>query len=242
MSAEPQTLGLDVDGTQFRLDKALEARAGIILGRFQELYPVREAITQGELRFGFLFNLKPFDVLAERLVCGTIGKAAKASPVWRDLTGYDAVLWVRAHVWTMFETEDSRDALLLHLLLHFDAAFVRGAWKLSTRDHDYAGFNDVARHFGGALPDTASLIAALARGHEPQAAAAEAVAPLFDLAQRTGTDITIEHQGRTATIHGWKVDTETGEIIDACVREDDFCTAHDAVWPPEAKVCWGTAR
>lgn len=226
---EPQTLGLDVDGTQFRLDNGLEGRAGIILGRFDELYPVREAITQGELRFGFLFNLKPFDVLTERLVCGAIGKAAKASPVWRDLTGYDAVLWVRAHVWTMFETEDSRDALLLHLLLHFDAAFVRGTWKLSTRDHDYAGFNDVARHFGGALPDTASLIAALARGESPRQdigeqviagmmdaaeKGSEAVRPLQALAKSMGSDITIEHAGRSATIHGRRVDTETGEILE----------------------------
>ena len=210
---EPQTLNLDIDGTQFRVDDGLERRSGVILGRFPELYPVAEAVTQGEIRFGFLLNVKPFDVLTERLVCGAIGKSAKASPVWRDLTGFDAILWVRQQVWNLFDA-NSQDALLLHLLLHFDASFKSGTWRLATRDHDYAGFNDVARHFGGALPDTASLIEALARGHEPYAAAAEAVAPLFDLAQRTGTDITIEHDGRSSTIHGRKVDAETGEILE----------------------------
>jgi hypothetical protein len=166
VAAEPQTLQLDVDGRQFLLDRALKARAGILMGRFDELYPIREAATQGELRFGFLFNVKPFDTATERLVCGVIGKSVKASPVWRDLVDLDAIVWVRKQVWDLFD-DDSRDALLLHLLLHFDAAFVKGTWKLSTRDHDYAGFNDVARHFGSALPDTAAFVRALQRGEGP---------------------------------------------------------------------------
>lgn len=197
MVAEPQTLGLEVDGSQFRSDAELEARAGVLMGRFNELYPVREAITQGELTFGFLVNTKPFDVMTERLVCGSIGKSVKASPVWRDLTGLDAVIWVRSHVWSAFDNEDTRDALLLHLLLHFDAAFVRGTWKLATRDHDFAGFNDVARHFGSALPDIASFVRALERGDSP-------VQPLVDLAKETGTDITITANGHSATIKGAK--------------------------------------
>jgi hypothetical protein len=45
---------------------------------------------------------------------------------------------------------------------------------------------------------------------------ADVAAPLRELAERTGTDITIEAQGRTATIHGRRrfVDPETGEILE----------------------------
>jgi hypothetical protein len=70
---------LDVDGSSSGSDADLEARAGVLMGRFNELYPVREAVTQGELTFGFLVNTKPFDVMTERLVCGSIGKSVKAS-------------------------------------------------------------------------------------------------------------------------------------------------------------------
>lgn len=44
---------------------------------------------------------------------------------------------------------------------------------------------------------------------------ADSTAGLRDFAERTGTDITIEAHGRTATIHGRKVDPETGEVLES---------------------------
>lgn len=41
----------------------------------------------------------------------------------------------------------------------------------------------------------------------------DVVAPLRAVAERTGTDVTIEAHGRTATIRGRKVDIDTGEIL-----------------------------
>jgi len=83
---------------------------------------------------------------------------------------------------------------------------------------------------------------------------ADITAPLRELAESMGTDITIEAHGRTATIHGRKVDTDTGEIlpssdVDAwtpspapCVRDGEHCATHNAPWPNEAKACWAVPR
>lgn len=78
-------------------------------------------------------------------------------------------------------------------------------------------------------------------------AAVKGVRALRDIAERSGTDITVTTSGpglpeRTATIHGRKVDPETGEILDTndCERlvDGDDCVTHDATWPEVAKACW----
>lgn len=70
-------------------------------------------------------------------------------------------------------------------------------------DHDGQDA-DFDRQLGAAVTD--ALVDAVERR-------SDAAGELVDLAERTGTDITVAANGRTATIRGRKVDIDTGEIL-----------------------------
>ena len=74
----------------------------------------------------------------------TAAKFVKAPPLWHDLTGIDAVIWVASWAWEMFN-ERQRQALVAHELNHAD---VDEDGKLSARPHDVEDFAWVVRRFG----------------------------------------------------------------------------------------------
>lgn len=74
----------------------------------------------------------------------TVGKAVKVPAMWRDVTGYDFVVWIKEWCWQRF-TERQREALTLHQLLH---CHVDGEGKLGIAKHDVDDFHDVIRHYG----------------------------------------------------------------------------------------------
>lgn len=161
--------------------------------RIGRLGTVRQAIGEEDITIGFLLNVKPFDPVKEEAKHDAIAKCVKAPTVWRDLTGFDAVIWIRDFWWSLLGPE-ARDALVVHELLHLDVSYDdAGEVALAIRKHDLEEFGDVVRHYGTILPGQADFAAQLAAGTDPAAL-------LRELADETGTEITIEANGRKATI------------------------------------------
>lgn len=73
-----------------------------------------------------------------------IAKCQKASPLWRDLAGYDVVIWAWAEVWEQLESRQ-REALVLHELLHIGRNRTGG---VKLRKHDLEEFAMVVLHYG----------------------------------------------------------------------------------------------
>jgi hypothetical protein len=148
----------DIDARQFvPSQEVAEVAERVVdrLGRQGEvgrLFNVRRAIREGEIAIAYLLNVKPFDPTADEVKHDAIAKCIKAPTLWRDLTGHDVVIWARSWFWEQF-TDEQRDALLLHELLHLDIEYDEsGEIKLGVRKHDLEEFTDVAQRFGGALP------------------------------------------------------------------------------------------
>jgi|GEM_PF-5946452 len=161
--------------------------------RIARLEDVRQAINEGDIRVGFLLNVKPFDPLKEEAKHDAIAKCVKAPTVWHDLTGFDAIIWIRDFWWQLFGPE-AREALVVHELLHLDVSYDKaGEVGLKVRKHDLEEFGDVVRHYGSVLPGVADFAVQLAAGTDP-------AQPLRDLADDTGNSITITANGREATI------------------------------------------
>lgn len=78
-----------------------------------------------------------------------LAKCQKASPLWRDLAGYDLVIWAWRAKLTML-TERQVEALVAHELCH---AFVDEKGKLKLLKHDLEEFHWVARQYGPWLHD-----------------------------------------------------------------------------------------
>ena len=74
----------------------------------------------------------------------TLGRAVKAPPLWRALTGFDAVLWVLERTWSRMPPLE-REALIAHELSHFGTT-EKG--DLRIEPHDLEEFAFVARHYG----------------------------------------------------------------------------------------------
>jgi hypothetical protein len=167
---EPQTeLFDDLDGGhQFVESERVEEIARRLIRELPEFEQsgLRQAVGD-DLRVLYIENTKPFDQLRELPVCGSFGKAIKASPVWRDLANTDAVLWIREVVVRATGWPDLLEATIFHGLLHFECAFVAGVWRLSLRKHDVQAFNESAARYRDALPDVRTFLRAAARFGEP---------------------------------------------------------------------------
>ena len=132
-------------------EKVLGLHGGI--GGVVRLFPIAEAIRDGELKILWLLNTKPFNDQSEDDQEPEIaGRCVKAPGLWRDFTGYDFAIWARKHFWDQFDPE-LRRALVLHELLHIEVKRDNdGNPKFATRKHDVEDFVDVARQYGpGAL-------------------------------------------------------------------------------------------
>lgn len=190
----------DLDDAQFIEAPEVGLTAAAVLSRHAEgaariprLESVRQAIQEEDIRIGFLLNVKPFDPAKEEAKHDAIAKCVKAPTVWHDLTGFDAIIWIRDFWWGLLGP-DAREALVVHELLHLDVSYDEaGEVALAIRKHDLEEFGDVVRHYGTILPGQADFALQLAAGTNPAAG-------LQDLADETGTAITVEANGRKATI------------------------------------------
>lgn len=116
---------------------------------------------------------------------------ARLMPRWvQPLAPYDACITIMSKVWN-FLRDRQREALLLHELMHLGQNPDSG--MLEVVPHDIEEFGYVAAQYGAWRSSLEAFHEQLQLGLDP-------AGPLRDLANRTGTSITIEHDGRSATI------------------------------------------
>lgn len=191
----------DISGAQFVKASEVGDVAERVLdahgrpGGIPRLHSVRQAWREGDIAIAFLLNTKAFDPASDEAKHDAIAKCIKAPTLWHDLTGYDVAIWVRAYFWERFDPT-SREALMAHELLHLDVEYDDdGEVKLAIRKHDLEEFDDVARHFGAALPGIAEFNRAFAASGQP-------LKDLVDDPESGITSITVKAGGREATLRG----------------------------------------
>lgn len=206
----------DIEGPQFeRAGDVAEVADEVFAKEGQDrliprLFDVRRAIREGDINVLYLRNTKPFDPLSDEARHDAIAKCVKAPTLWHDVTGFDAAIWVRGYFWDQFD-EMSRRALLVHELLHLDVSYDDGgAVKLAIRKHDLEEFDDVARHFGAALPGIAEFTRAFARSQGEH--------PLQATADRFDGDITITGGGKVTTIKSRRPKSSADEPMEEAAR------------------------
>lgn len=195
-----------LDGPDFVRSSEVEAVGDDVLGRHgmiggvAHLHPVAEAVREGELSILWLMNEKPWNNQTEDDQQPEIaGRCVKAPRLWHDVTGYHFAIWIRKHFWDEFST-DLRRAVVLHELLHIEVTRDANSQpKFAVRKHDVEDFVDVARQYG-----PSALAGDGGRYVRASALFAGVAQPLVDLAESTGTDITISAGARSATIKGRK--------------------------------------
>lgn len=211
----------------FIASREVEDLARGVIADFDEFEPIQTAIRETGLDIAYVFETKAFDPLKEEFKPHTIAKVTKASPLWRVLADHDLVIQFRQAFWEAFDVNQRR-AVLHHELTHIeiDEPGNDGRPKISLRPHDVEDFALTVRRFGTVLPGRALFAKAfLDWQHEQErpeptrlhdlveaivdAASTDAAQPLRDLADSSGTDITISSGGRSATIHGRKSDTQS---------------------------------
>jgi hypothetical protein len=148
--------------------------AARVLGRFDELREVREAINDGDVVVTFWFDNAPFDPVKDEITHDTIGKAMKAPPFWKVATGMDAAIIVSAAFWEVFSTEQ-REATLLHELSHIEIARNKSGQATGVRisKHSIEEFTAVIRYYGSWLPDRAAFFKAFSVWQREQDAPAK---------------------------------------------------------------------
>lgn len=75
---------------------------------------------------------------------GWAARFLKVPPLWKGLTGYDAIVEVREAVWKILSAHQ-REALLAHELSHGDS---NDKGDLVVQKHDLEEFAWIARHYG----------------------------------------------------------------------------------------------
>lgn len=140
-------------------------------GQWDRLFDVRRAVREGDIVVGYLSNTKPFDPMKDDATHDAIAKAIKAPTLWHDLTGFDAIIWVRSWWWTMLEPK-AREALVAHELLHLDVRYdEQGEVVLAIRKHDLEEFGQVIGAYGAVLPGTSDFLRVAGLGLEASDAA-----------------------------------------------------------------------
>lgn len=75
---------------------------------------------------------------------GIWARFMKAPPIWRSISGYSALVWVREPVWRIL-SESQREALVAHELSH---GTTNDRGELVIAHHDLEEFAWVVRHYG----------------------------------------------------------------------------------------------
>lgn len=135
-----------------------------VAGRLIEKHAFRLGAIHS-IRVLYLLNGKPFDEEKEERSHDAIGKAIKAPVLWRDVSGYDAVIWVRGYFWGKFDARQ-REAIVLHELLHLDVD-AEGALRIAK--HEIEEFGLVVREYGRWLEDIDLFARQLSLFEEPGA-------------------------------------------------------------------------
>ena len=95
-----------------------------------------------------------------------LGQCSKATGKWKYLTNVDFVIVLNKDFWTAFP--ESREALLLHELLHIDGQMVKYAgverWKWYVRKHDIEEFATVVKEYGAWNERLLNFVRALREG------------------------------------------------------------------------------
>jgi hypothetical protein len=222
MPLEPES-GLFPDTLQEPFVRApeLEELAELVIAQFSEFEPIAQAIREEGLTIEYVWETKAFDPLKDEFKPHTIAKVTKASPLWRCLTDRHLVIQFREAFWKAFRDEQRR-AVLHHELTHIEVEVdEQHRLKVSLREHDVEDFTRTIRRFGPVLPGRAGFMKAfLDWQHEqdrpeptPLRRIGEALVDeverdgdaaqgLRDLAEETGTDVTITAGDRSVTIEG----------------------------------------
>lgn len=147
----------------------VEMLADRLLNKFDELRDVNEATHDGDISLTFWFDNAPFDPLKDEITHETIGKALKAPPFWKNATGMDAAIIIRAAFWEVFSTQQ-REAAVFHELSHLGIARNKAGQPTGIRitKHSIEEFTSVIRHFGSWLPDRAAFFRAFSTWQREQ--------------------------------------------------------------------------
>lgn len=122
-----------------------------------QLRSLRTALLDDDVRVEYLLNLKPFDPLKEDVTHDAIAKVVKAPALWHDVTGIDAVVWVRGYFWNAFD-ERARAGVLMHELLHIEVEpDDKGGTKVALQHHDVEEFIAAVRYYGAFVPSREAL-------------------------------------------------------------------------------------
>jgi hypothetical protein len=118
--------------------------AADVMARWDEFKSLRSAIDAeyAPLEIAYVFDTKKLGD-DEDWTIHTVVNASKASPLWRSLTGYGAVIAYRKAFWDLQDTE-ARASFLHHGLQHIDAL----AGKVTIRPHPAEGFPWTLRRYG----------------------------------------------------------------------------------------------
>lgn len=108
-------------------------------------------ISKHHIHFGGLRNFKIGYVLVsggrapkQNRVDGVWARFVKVAPLWKGITGYDAIVWVRKAAWDALDAHQ-REALIAHDLSH---GTDNDKGELTVVRHDLEDFAWVARHYG----------------------------------------------------------------------------------------------
>lgn len=205
MAALQPAMFPDLESADFYRDDELDEAAAEVMhrhghvGGVARLVPVVEAIENGEIRVLFLMNGKPLAETDDPSQHDVAGKCLKAPALWHDVTGYDVAIWIRGAIWKDLD-ESRRRGILLHELLHVELTRDKDEQpRVGIRKHDVEGFVDVARLYGPIEGEGAAYA---------RAATVGVVAPLQEVADALGGEVTIEAAGKSATLRPRKAKPE----------------------------------
>lgn len=154
----------EIDGPDFLRDEAIQKVGEEVLWAHGKvggpLFEVAEVIHNEDIRILWLRNDKPFDPTKDEESHENVGKCIKAPGLWRDVTGYDVVIWLRGYFWDRWPAE-IREASVLHELLHVEVKRNKNEEaRVATRKHDVEDFVAVVKLYGPVVGDAARYIRA----------------------------------------------------------------------------------
>ena len=166
MAAVQPSMFPDIEGPDFiRSEQVADVAQEVLrrhgrVGGVGRLHPVAQAIAEEEVHVLWPLNAKPFDPVNDEENHDAAGKCLKAPGLWRDITGYDVAIWIRAYFWERWDAA-MREAALLHELLHIEVKRDKDDQvKLAIRKHDVEAFVDVARIYGTVEGEAAAFVRA----------------------------------------------------------------------------------
>jgi hypothetical protein len=220
-SLEPQMFTETFEEDAFVEAPELGELAVAVARQYDEFGTLKGNLASETIRIAYVWETKPFDPSKDEYTPHVIARVRKAPTLWRCLTGYDLVMQFRRWFWQRF-TPEQREAVVFHELAHI--GFTDSGIEL--RHHDIEEFNSVVRHFGPAIPGRRAFLAAYMEWQREQlppsstnidadtgeildapgpdvlspAPVAEILAPMQELADRLGGDVTISAGGKSGTI------------------------------------------